>query len=249
MCPPDALPKLTKPGFVGFGSSLAAHAAHVTLNAHLLTNMSKRPPSRLNSRKASAAKVAVETDADRRGIAAVMLSPAFTAGLTISASMGNSLNSAGVKTTDVSDEIAIVAAAVSRGDMRRPEEMALAQASTLDFMFARLSELAFRNIQNPVFEAWMRLAFRAQSQCARTLETLATLKNPAIFARQVNVANQQVVANGTALAPSLPAPPAALSESAPIVRSADSEILPPARETTPATHEGNKRRQKRKRLD
>ena len=40
----------------------------------------------------------------------------------------------------------------------------------------------------PPFEANMRMALRAQSQCSRTLEVLAGLKNPpVVIARQANV--------------------------------------------------------------
>jgi hypothetical protein len=40
----------------------------------------------------------------------------------------------------------------------------------------------------PNFEAFMRLALKAQAQCRATLETLATIKNPPIvYANQANV--------------------------------------------------------------
>ena len=45
----------------------------------------------------------------------------------------------------------------------------------------------------------MRIALKAQSQCRATVETLATIKNPAVvFARQANIAQgpQQVNNNG-----------------------------------------------------
>jgi hypothetical protein len=44
----------------------------------------------------------------------------------------------------------------------------------------------------------MRLAFKAQSQCRATLETLATIKNPPVlFAKQANIAaGHQQVNNG-----------------------------------------------------
>ena len=52
------------------------------------------------------------------------------------------------------------------------------------------------NLGGQWFEPYMRLALRAQAQSARALETLAALKTPAIFAKQLNVANQQVVNQG-----------------------------------------------------
>jgi hypothetical protein len=40
----------------------------------------------------------------------------------------------------------------------------------------------------------MRLAFKAQSQCGNTVETLALMKNPPVFGKQANIASgsQQV---------------------------------------------------------
>lgn len=45
----------------------------------------------------------------------------------------------------------------------------------------------------------MRLALKAQAQCARTIEVLAAIKNPpVIYAKQANIANgPQQVNNGT----------------------------------------------------
>ncbi|MFN0129104.1 MAG: hypothetical protein ACKV19_20730, partial [Verrucomicrobiales bacterium] len=76
------------------------------------------------------------------------------------------------------------------------ERLAESQAKTLDCLFHRLVSVAFCNLQKPHFEPLLRLAFRAQAQSARTLETIAALRNPAVFAKQVNIGQQQVVANG-----------------------------------------------------
>lgn len=48
------------------------------------------------------------------------------------------------------------------------------------------------------FERYMRLAFKAQSQCRVTLETLAAVKNPpVVYAKQANIAHgPQQVNNG-----------------------------------------------------
>ena len=46
------------------------------------------------------------------------------------------------------------------------------------------------------FEANMRIALRAQSQCRAAIEAIALLKNPPLFAKQVNTAQQQIVNNG-----------------------------------------------------
>ena len=77
---------------------------------------------------------------------------------------------------------------------------------------------------------YMKLALRAQAQSARTLETLATLKSPAIFAKQVNVAHQQVVTNGNAATAPVASVPEALHEPAAIVPFAETKIPAPAHE-------------------
>lgn len=52
------------------------------------------------------------------------------------------------------------------------------------------------------FEANMRMALRAQSQCRTTLETLAMIKNPPIvYARQANVTTGPQQVNNSVLAP------------------------------------------------
>jgi hypothetical protein len=101
---------------------------------------------------------------------------------------------------EVFHELKLIAEAVTTGDMKHPEALAVAQATALHTMFSRLSRQAFSNASSPFFDTLMRLALRAQSQSARTLQTLATLKSPSIYAHQLNVANQQVIANGTPLA-------------------------------------------------
>ncbi len=72
------------------------------------------------------------------------------------------------------------------------------QATALQSLFARLAERSMSCDHIPGFEANMRMALRAQSQCRATLETLATIKNPPIvFAKQANIANgPQQVNNG-----------------------------------------------------
>ena len=79
--------------------------------------------------------------------------------------------------------------------MVRPEAMLLCQAHTLDALFNQLAQKALVQGQMPHYEAFMKLAFKAQSQCRATLETLSTIKNPpVIFAKQANIStgNQQI---------------------------------------------------------
>ncbi len=161
----------------------------------------------------------------RRETAALLLNPALQAVATIDHCQP--FRNTNTDFGEVFEELEAITAAVTSGDMKHPEGIAIAQATALNIMFGRLSGLALANYQSPHFDSLMRLALRAQSQSGRTLETLATLRNPAIFAQQVNVAHQQIVANAP-----VPAPPSVRSRtnaqtSASCVPNFDSRIEDP----------------------
>ncbi|MFZ6723089.1 hypothetical protein [Undibacterium sp. Ji49W] len=88
---------------------------------------------------------------------------------------------------------------VESGDLSEVENTLTAQAIALDAMFNELARRAALNMGEHMnaTEMYMRLAFKAQSQCRTTLETLAEIKYPkaATFVRQQNVAYQQQVNN------------------------------------------------------
>ena len=86
--------------------------------------------------------------------------------------------------------------------MARPEAMLLCQAHTLDALFNQLAQKALVQGQMPHYEAFMKLAFKAQSQCRATLETLSTIKNPpVIFAKQANISTVNQLINNTVSEP------------------------------------------------
>ena len=79
--------------------------------------------------------------------------------------------------------------------------MLTTQAHTLDTVFNELARRACANLGEYVnaAERYMRLAFKAQSQCRATIETLAEIKHPkpVAFVQQANIANgPQQVNNG-----------------------------------------------------
>ena len=89
---------------------------------------------------------------------------------------------------DLVDELAHQVKAVQEGKLARPEGLLTAQAHTLDLLFNRLLRRAMGSDTIPPFEANMKMALRAQAQCARTIEVLSALKNPpVVIARQANV--------------------------------------------------------------
>ena len=115
--------------------------------------------------------------------------------------------------------------AVNEGKMEGPERIAMSQAKLLDMLFHELLRRGMANLESSLGEALMRLALKAQAQSSRTLETLAVLKKPPVFAHQVNMANQQVVNNTLPNGAPLPStlhlqgtPPALSEESPNLVR-------------------------------
>lgn len=90
---------------------------------------------------------------------------------------------------------------VNTGDTSELEATLTAQAVSLDTIFNELARRAALNMGEymQATETYMRLALKAQAQCARTIEVLAAIKNPpVIFAKQANIANgPQQVNNGT----------------------------------------------------
>ena len=97
--------------------------------------------------------------------------------------------------------------AVNNGNMNGPERMAMCQAKILDLLFNELLRRGMAVIDQPEFETIMKLALKAQAQSAKALETIAILKKPAIFAKQLNMAHQQVVSNTQQITASHSAPP------------------------------------------
>jgi len=137
--------------------------------------------------------VSLKKDEDRNeALANVLLRPSVQAAVTIqqwenSSDVSSMMNALSTQIDLVKD-----------GNMGRPEAMLLAQAHTLDALFNNLAKRAHNQQYLKQFETYLRLAFKAQSQCRATLETLAALKNPpVIFAKQANISNgHQQINNG-----------------------------------------------------
>ena len=94
--------------------------------------------------------------------------------------------------------------AVSRGELRPLETLLASQAVALNAIFTQFSMLARVNLTKANLDAserLLRLAFRAQNQCRATLETVAMIQNPPVFARQANIANGPQQVNNTAVIP------------------------------------------------
>lgn len=88
--------------------------------------------------------------------------------------------------------------AVQTNDLSRAEAMLIAQAHTLDGLFAYLTSHALTAKRLDVLERYMRLALKTQNQTRATLQTLGELKAPrqVAFVKQANIGNQVQVNNG-----------------------------------------------------
>jgi hypothetical protein len=102
----------------------------------------------------------------------------------------------------LSAELSAQVDAVNAGQMARAEGILIAQAHTLDAIFVTLMRRAVHQTMMPQWDAYMRMGMKAQSQCRATLQALADLKNPPVFAKQANIANgPQQVNNGVMSGP------------------------------------------------
>ena len=169
-----------------------------------------------NSKKqlinASAPAVAVPANAVKpdkatgRTYADRLISPSFAALQAIQGAYGKASLDGLIDTADLEGALRDQAAAVNRNNLSNVEAMLMNQATALQALFSQLTARGMGSNQIPNFEANMRMALRAQSQCRATLETLATIKNPpVILAKQANIAHTQQVNNGVPSAEVAPA--------------------------------------------
>lgn len=90
---------------------------------------------------------------------------------------------------------------ITKNDTSELEITLSAQVGSLDAIFASMARMAATSINDQnlhAVEAYMRIALKAQAQCARTIEVLTNIKNPPIvYAKQANIANgHQQINNG-----------------------------------------------------
>jgi hypothetical protein len=84
------------------------------------------------------------------------------------------------------------------GNMTRAEGMLLSQAHTADALFNSLVMKGLDQTHMAHYEAFMKLAFKAQSQCRSTLQALSDIINTSVvYAKQANITNgNQQINNG-----------------------------------------------------
>lgn len=89
---------------------------------------------------------------------------------------------------------------VNANDLTAAEQMLCAQAVALNAIFGEMARRSAMNMGEYIdaTDRYMRLALKAQGQCRATLETLAAIKNPPVFAKQANIANGPQQVNNSA---------------------------------------------------
>jgi len=165
--------------------------------------MSKAKEKPAKSKVTELAVVSKPGESQEALAARALLRPTLNAALVVG-QYGKKFSNIELQLTDLVAELSAQSDAVQHGDLGRSETMLIAQAHSLDAIFAKLAELAMLNFFKN-FDAgdrFMRLALKAQSQSRATLETLSAIKNPpVVIARQANVTSgPQQVNNGMPLA-------------------------------------------------
>jgi hypothetical protein len=95
----------------------------------------------------------------------------------------------------VAEQLMLSSDRINDGNIQEVEDMLMTQAKILDHIFYdALEQLSSLRMISHI-EVYSNLAFRAQSQCRKTLSTLAELKHPrrVMFVKQQNnTVNQQI---------------------------------------------------------
>jgi hypothetical protein len=133
-----------------------------------------------------------------RKMASTILSPALSSYRVLRAAESESALLDKSDVPSLMKELREQSDAVNCGDMSHLEKMLSNQATSLQSLFARMTERGMAQSQMPHIEGFMRLALKAQNQCRATIETLAAIKNPpVIYAKQANISNgHQQINNG-----------------------------------------------------
>lgn len=150
------------------------------------------------TKKKAASKAAPSPEIDKdtaKALAKIAIRPSANAAAVIS-EYGKMFGDHDI--SDLMDELVDSIEKVNDGDLKRCEGMLMGQAQALQSIFTNLARRAVNQEYLKNYEAFMRLALKAQSQCRQTLETLSNIKNPpVVYAKQANISNgPQQVNNG-----------------------------------------------------
>ncbi len=133
---------------------------------------------------------------DQRKMAEVQLSPTILNTVTTQCLTKSIIGE--VDLTEAVDVMKEKSDKIIAGDLSELESTLSAQVVSLNAIFTTLARRSTNCEYLNQMETNLRLALKAQAQCARTVEVLAAMKNPPIvFAKQANIAHgHQQVNNG-----------------------------------------------------
>jgi hypothetical protein len=162
----------------------------------MTTKKKAKAPAKKDAKKLD---VTVENgQSEERKVAEVLLSPNTLNAITAQSFIGSSAGE-----FDLTEAVTIMqekSDKIISGDLDELESTLIAQVVSLNSIFNTLARRSANNMGNDfkIVEVYMRLALKAQTQCARTIEVLAGIKNPpAVYAKQANIAHgHQQVNNG-----------------------------------------------------
>lgn len=139
-----------------------------------------------------------EGKSEIRQLTELQLSPFLNNALTLQVVAAG--NSDKIDITEAVEVIKEKSQKIIAGDLSELEATLAAQVVTLNTIFNTLTLRSAHAMGNSLkfTETYMRLALKAQAQCARTAEILAAIKNPPIvIAKQANIAQgHQQINNG-----------------------------------------------------
>ena len=171
-----------------------------------MTAKPKAPQNKIPAKTSDKNQLKVKGDNEKsvsRQFAEFGLSPTV-----LSAAVARNFTKSVVGEIDINEAITVMKEKVSKvsaGDLTGLEATLIAQVTSLNTMFSALACRANNSDIMSKLEIYMRLALKAQAQCARTIEVLASMKNPPIvFAKQANIANGNQQINNGNLPNSLP---------------------------------------------
>ena len=126
------------------------------------------------------------------------LNPSIISAATMTAFQGNLMGD-DLDMGELVDSLSEGCKRVNRGDLSNLEDMLVAQATTLQTLFASLARRAANQEQLRQYEAFMGLALKAQAQSRATISALVDLKFPrqATFVKQANIAHGPQQVNNT----------------------------------------------------
>lgn len=135
-------------------------------------------------------------EADSAAVSRAAITPYIQGALTTRSYINPYFREGGANLNGLAQALNEQAEQANKGDFSHAEAMLATQAATLDAIFHQLAQQANGSEYMDKMERYMRLAFKAQSQCRTTLEALAEVKAPKAvqFVRQANFAqgHQQV---------------------------------------------------------